>query len=85
MSIASPKMNRYESLISMPETKFRFLVQMSVRKVEKGSFADESWGQHIQNMVKRKAIPSKHSSILRAYPDFCLRRTFILDSRFEVC
>jgi hypothetical protein len=69
----------------MPEAKFRFLVQISVRKVEKGFFADESWGQHNQNMVRREAIPMKHSSRLRAYPDFCLRRTFILDSRFEVC
>jgi hypothetical protein len=85
MSIASPKMNRYESLNSMPGTRVRFLVQRRVRKVEKGSLADETCGQHIQNMVRSEVIPIKHSSILRAYPDFCLRRTFILVSPFEIC
>jgi hypothetical protein len=85
MSITSPKTKRYASLNSRPGTKFRFFVQRSVRKVEKGSLADETCGQHTYNIVRSAAIPTKHRSKLRAYPDFCLRRAFILNSRLQIC
>jgi len=85
MSMTSPKTTRYTSLNSRPRMKPRFSVHRSVRKVEKGSLADETSGQVFHSVVKSAAIPAKHRVKLRTYLDFFLRRIFNLHSRLELC
>jgi hypothetical protein len=44
----------------------KFFVHRSVRKVEKGSLAEETCGQVFQSAVRSAAIPIRHRSKLRA-------------------
>ena len=85
MSIASPKTTRYTSLNPTPGTRLRFSVQRTARKVDKGYLADETCGQILQSVTRSAATPTEHKSKLRTYPDFCLRRTFILNSQLHIC
>jgi hypothetical protein len=80
-NMASPKMKRDTSLNSTSGMKFNFSVHRSVRKVEKGSFADEICGQIRHSVAKSAITPITHKIMLRAWADFCLRRIFIIYSQ----
>jgi len=72
-------------LNARPAIKPSFSVQRSVRKVEKGSLADETSGQVFHSVVKSAAIPARQRIKLRAYVDLFLRRIFILHSQIQMC
>ena len=83
--MASPKTTRYTSLNARPTINSSFSVQRRVRKVEKGSLADETSGQVFHSVAKSAAIPARQRIKLRAYVDLFLRRIFIPHSQIQMC
>lgn len=78
ISRTSPKTTRYMSLKENHEEKDNSSVQRLERKVEKGSALEENSGYTFQTTTKRATAPSMQSVKLRAYTDFCFRRTLLI-------